>query len=653
MGVALLAGRTWRDLRLTARAYGLRFNNNWTKDEAFFALRRALLEEGRLRQALKRLDSREREALLALKAHGGRLVRYTFCQSYGAIRRYRPWRDDAPPHPWRRPISMAEKLWFLGLIEVDTHRAVLLPDAVAALLPPVPHPQTVVWDVRVDLDASAVVRDVAALLGTLLYRPVRLLHGRWLPPYTLKAINQRVSLPETLDGVRSEFQCGRTRFLHYLAEIAGLVSVQGGVLLPTVEAWSWLALPYPQAHRRLVEAMRADLGARHPQWQRFRFPPLAPAAWDFLLDLPPGQYQQAALVKQLRLKMLDDAAGDYIQAALDGPLPWLGLAACMDGVVVCPSSAYPATETAQLSLHIDSIGLILPPAPSLTGLVRLLGFASLGENGLWIDRDGMARAVEQKLNATQIAQVLADLTGSPVPPAVLERLRAWEQEAREVQIKRQAVLTVADAETMRAIRADWRLRPFLGEQLSPRHIMVRDEHLLRQRLARRKYVVAQLPDRKADPLPRAGSDDPAYLWLAVRICQGLADLVPPPLAIPGAAAATLEKALGDRVDTLQSLAEQYISQVQAALRGRYDDMPPIQQGEPERIRAAVEGALAQATSVRIRYFSPIAGEETEREIEPQVVYERQGATYVEAWCHRDNAARTFRLDRILAVGVGL
>ena len=237
MTINLLQNRTWRDLRVTARAYQLRFNNNFTRAEAAGFLHRMLIDEGWLRRAINRLSETEHEALMALKAQHGRIKRWRFTQAYGHIRRYRPWLPHALPHPWRRPVSTAEKLWFLGLIEVDKHQAVLLPDAVSRLLPPVPHPQMAVWPGPTpDLDSGAIVRDVAALLGTLLHAPVRLLHGRWLPPYTLKAINQRVSQPEDMTGIRSEFQCRRTRFLHYLARAAGLVSVQNGVLLPTAEA---------------------------------------------------------------------------------------------------------------------------------------------------------------------------------------------------------------------------------------------------------------------------------------------------------------------------------------------------------------------------------------------------------------------------------
>jgi hypothetical protein len=650
MAVDLLANRTWRDLRVTARAYNLRFNNNLTKAEALQYVRSALLDAGGLRRALHRLNDAEREALMALKARSGSMERWRFCLVYGQIRRYRPWLPDALANPWRRPISLAEKLWFLGLIEVDAHHAVLLPDTVAALLPPVPHPETAVWTgAACLLDSAAIVRDVAAVLGTLLHTPVRLLHGRWLPPYALKAINQRVSLPEDLSGVRSEFQCQRTRFLHYLAQNAGLVSIQNGLLLPSAEAWMWLSLPYAEAHQKLLDAVCADLRAHKPLWEQFRLPPVGAQVWEYLLSLPPGTYTTSSLSAVLQLETLEPFTGTRIRAALLGPLRWLGIGTVDMAAVWIAAPVFDNETSSMLRPEADSVGVTLSSVPPLCALAELLAFATADECGLRVDQACVARAVEAGEGAAHIAHTLVALTGEPLPQEIIEQLNRWEHAARRARIRHTAVLEITDAADMKAVRSDWRLRPLLGEQLSPRHIAVRDEHKLRQRLRRRGYPVLMLRDRKADPVPRLNNDDPAYLWLAVQMCQALAGIIPMPVHIPGAAVHELERILGPRVDMLRSLIEDYTEQVQSVLRGRVEGVPMVMQSDPSRIRAAVEQAITHTSPIRIRYFSPFAGYETERTIEPELIYERSGATYIEAWCNLDDAPRTFRLDRILAV----
>ncbi len=650
MMTELLQNRTWRDLRVTARAYCLRFNNNFTKAEAAEYVSRSLLDEGGLRRALHKLSADERAALMALKAQGGVLLRWRFCQAYGQIERYRPWRADAPPNPWRQPISLAQKLWYLGLIEVDAHRSILLPEAVARLLPPVPQPRTAVWSgEQPALEPAASVRDLAVFLGTLLRAPVRPLHGRWLPPYTLKAINQRLSQPRDLTGIRSEFQCPRLHFLHYLARAAGLVSLQAGVLLPTAEAWRWLALPYIQAHQRLVDAVSADLQARASWWERFRLPPIDPIIWNTLIALPPRTYSLASLSKVLQLQTLRLDTRTQLHVLLTGPLRWLGLGTARKTAVMIGVRDFPEPAAARLQPGPDAIAITLGAAPPLHPLAELMACASSDDDGLRIDSASLARALEAGRDQQQLAQMLAALSGAPLPASIMNCLNDWEHEARRARIRHAAILEIADAADMRAIRSDWRLRPLLGEQLSLHRVVVRDERRLRQRLQRRGFALPQLQDHRADALPRANDDDPAYLWLAGRTCQALAAILPLPIPIPGAAFHGLEASLGERVDALQGIVDQYVDQVRAALRGRVQNRPVIAQADPAQVRNAVEQAVTRTSPLRIRYFSPAAGYETERTIEPELIYERNGATYVEAWCNLDAAQRTFRLDRILAV----
>ncbi|WP_307815532.1 WYL domain-containing protein [Streptomyces sp. 7-21] len=61
--------------------------------------------------------------------------------------------------------------------------------------------------------------------------------------------------------------------------------------------------------------------------------------------------------------------------------------------------------------------------------------------------------------------------------------------------------------------------------------------------------------------------------------------------------------------------------------------------------AVVDRALSEGRRLRIRYYSPGRDELTEREIDPIRLF-AVGHTYVEAWCRRTEARRTFRLDRV-------
>ncbi|NJP66635.1 helix-turn-helix transcriptional regulator [Streptomyces spiramenti] len=66
--------------------------------------------------------------------------------------------------------------------------------------------------------------------------------------------------------------------------------------------------------------------------------------------------------------------------------------------------------------------------------------------------------------------------------------------------------------------------------------------------------------------------------------------------------------------------------------------------------ADIDRAIAERRRVRIRYYSPGRDRLTDREIDPVRLF-AVGHTYVEAWCRRSEARRTFRLDRVASIEV--
>jgi proteasome accessory factor C len=64
------------------------------------------------------------------------------------------------------------------------------------------------------------------------------------------------------------------------------------------------------------------------------------------------------------------------------------------------------------------------------------------------------------------------------------------------------------------------------------------------------------------------------------------------------------------------------------------------------IRASVDTALHDRRRMHIHYYVPGRDETTERDIDPMRLLFSEGQGYLEAWCHRANETRIFRLDRI-------
>ena len=74
------------------------------------------------------------------------------------------------------------------------------------------------------------------------------------------------------------------------------------------------------------------------------------------------------------------------------------------------------------------------------------------------------------------------------------------------------------------------------------------------------------------------------------------------------------------------------------------------EGESE-VLAAARRALAEGRRLHLTYFVPTRDETTERDVDPMRVVLMDGRWYLEGWCHRAEAVRLFRLDRVEAVKV--
>ncbi len=76
---------------------------------------------------------------------------------------------------------------------------------------------------------------------------------------------------------------------------------------------------------------------------------------------------------------------------------------------------------------------------------------------------------------------------------------------------------------------------------------------------------------------------------------------------------------------------------------------------PERPGAAhrprLEEALAQGSRIELTYLTATRDERTTRVVDPVALLTHQGQDYLDAWCHRAEDRRTFRLDRIESLRV--
>jgi proteasome accessory factor C len=71
----------------------------------------------------------------------------------------------------------------------------------------------------------------------------------------------------------------------------------------------------------------------------------------------------------------------------------------------------------------------------------------------------------------------------------------------------------------------------------------------------------------------------------------------------------------------------------------------------EQVGPVVRDALARGRRLHLRYYVPARDEPTERDVDPIRLLAVAGQTYLQAWCHRAEGVRRFRLDRVLDVRV--
>lgn len=145
------------------------------------------------------------------------------------------------------------------------------------------------------------------------------------------------------------------------------------------------------------------------------------------------------------------------------------------------------------------------------------------------------------------------------------------------------------------------------------------------------FVYVGNADTIARPL-RLGADEVATLLVGLRLLA----------ALPGS---------HDRVALDKAMAK--LQEVAGAVAGKAEDRVGIDvpAAPDEAVLAEARRALAEGRRLHLRYYVPWRDDATERDVDPMRIALVDGHTYLEAWCHRAEDVRLFRLDRVLALDV--
>lgn len=96
------------------------------------------------------------------------------------------------------------------------------------------------------------------------------------------------------------------------------------------------------------------------------------------------------------------------------------------------------------------------------------------------------------------------------------------------------------------------------------------------------------------------------------------------------------------VDGLVAKLELAVAQEVPAARIEVEASAP----RPDSVRTTLEEAVRHGRQARMTYWVPSRDEVGERTVDPLRVAQVDGVDYLEAWCHRAEGRRVFRLDRI-------
>ncbi|GAA6526845.1 WYL domain-containing protein [Intrasporangium sp. DVR] len=77
----------------------------------------------------------------------------------------------------------------------------------------------------------------------------------------------------------------------------------------------------------------------------------------------------------------------------------------------------------------------------------------------------------------------------------------------------------------------------------------------------------------------------------------------------------------------------------------------LDDGSQHAVMAQLKQALADHRRVHLTYYVATRDETTERDVDLMRIVNLDGQWYVEGWCHRANAVRFFRVDRVAAATV--
>jgi hypothetical protein len=513
-------------LRIIARTWGVEIAAT-RQVEAAIELARDLAEPSNAAAVWEGLGAEERAALTSLLDAGGYMPAAVFGRRFGQIRPIGPGRLERE-EPWRDPVSVAENLWYRGLIyegfargETEAFSAFFIPEELRAALPvkadTVPFHLALAPALAPTHSAGAyqlLLDDLTTLLAFIHNNPVQTGDGGlvWTDQ------NRAALTPFLRDSNADRLEM----CLHLLRQLGWTrTNEEGRLRLVGKPVMHWLKRPEAASREQLVDAW-LKLRDWSELWSLARLEPDAAGTWRigpeiarkallrFLAVLPPDDWVRVdafvAAVKTADPDFLrpagkydewyvrdvesgaylsgfeswDHVEGAVLRAILQGPAWWLGLIEIGDVSARGSAEVFRPLSTDALG-NIDDSFLARKPAvlpdgtiriPSLMRferfqLARVADLVRVGEVDTYrISAASLRRAERQHIDLEKTLGFLQSLTEAPLPQTLVRSLEEWYQRGTQVWLERTVLLRVESPDVMQRIMASAKVSKYVDRTLN-------------------------------------------------------------------------------------------------------------------------------------------------------------------------------------------
>ncbi len=349
---------------------------------------------------------------------------------------------------------------------------------------------------------------------------------------------------------------------------------------------------------------------------------------------PERSRRSPLLLSPLGAALLGRADGDWPAAPVSAPLH------------VAPLPDQSEEDT--------TITLYAPPGLPLLDRFALEGIVPPGPTrGQYrLTRPHFLRAQQRGHTVEGTVNFLERASAEPLPAPVLGSLYHWADEFNRVTIRQTMLLQTRDADLLRDLTGQHRVRETLGRTLNARTVEVRADRLnaLLRRLAYRS-ITPRLDLPQVSPLPQAGEglreDERVAIAAALRVYAHLADelglLTRPAYALAQRWSEGLPLPIRDAVERT---VEQTLEALHQAAPSEMEDRLPEPTGP---LLGALETAVKEQSAVEIEYYTAGRSHLTVRRVEPLRLEWHGDVVYLIAHCHLRGDQRVFRVDRIARI----